>query len=401
MRLTAMEELAINGGQPVRDSFLSYGKQWVNDKDIESVINVLKGEYLTTGPYVKEFEEKVAKYVGVKYAVSVANGTAALHMACFAANINKGDEVIVTPMTFVASVNCILYQGGTPVFADIDPSNYNIDSKEIEKKITTKTKAIISVDFTGQAADMDEIKKIADKYDLIVIEDAAHALGSEYRGKKVGSIADLTAFSFHPVKPITTGEGGMVTTNSEELYHKMMLFRTHGITRDQNYLTQNDEPWYYEQHFLGWNYRISDLQCALGTSQMNRLDDFVNRRRKIVKRYNEAFKELNEIITPFEAEYSNSGWHLYVIRIKPELLKVTRRAIFESLHAENIGVNVHYIPVYYHPYYRELGYKKGICPNAEKLYDEMITLPLFPKMTNEDVEDVIVALKKVLKCYRK
>ena len=396
-----MEKLAILGGKPVRDQYLSYGKQWIDDADTDTVVNVLKGEYLTTGPDVRDFEKKVADYVGAKYAVAVANGTAALHMACFAAGISEGDEVIVTPMTFAASANCVLYQGGKPVFADIDPITYNIDPQEIEKKITSKTKAIIPVDFTGQSVDIDEIKKIADKYNLLIIEDAAHALGSEYKGQKIGSLTDLTEFSFHPVKPITTAEGGMVTTNDESLYQKMMLFRTHGITRDQAQLTQSEGPWYYEQQCLGYNYRLTDLQSALGISQMKRLDEFINRRRDIVKKYDTAFNEIKEITTPFEAEYSNSGWHLYVIRLKLDLLKATRREIFEALQAENIGVNVHYIPVYYHPYYKELGYKKGLCPNAEKLYDEMITLPLFPKMTDQDVNDVITAVNKVINYYRR
>jgi dTDP-4-amino-4,6-dideoxygalactose transaminase len=304
-------------------------------------------------------------------------------------------------MTFAASANCILYQGGTPVFADIDPLTYNIAPKEIQKKITGKTKAIIPVDFTGQAVDMDEISKIAHRHNLLIIEDAAHALGSEYKGKKVGSLADMTEFSFHPVKPITTGEGGVITTNNRELYQKMLLFRTHGITRNETYLTQNHGPWYYEQRYLGYNYRITDVQCALGSSQLDRLDNFITRRREIVAKYNEAFKAIREIATPHEASYSNSGWHLYIIRLRLDLLKVARKEIFQALQAENIGVNVHYIPVYYHPYYQELGYEKGICPKAEKLYAEMITLPLFPKMTADDVADVIAAVTKVIAFYRK
>ncbi|MDR5659780.1 UDP-4-amino-4,6-dideoxy-N-acetyl-beta-L-altrosamine transaminase [Serpentinicella sp. ANB-PHB4] len=396
-----MDKLAILGGTPVRNQNLAYGKQSIDEEDIERVVRVLKGDYLTTGPYVKEFEEKVAKYVGAKYAVAVANGTAALHMACFAAGISKGDEVIVSPITFVASANCVLYCGGTPVFADIDPVTYNIDPKEIEKKITEKTKAIIAVDFTGQAVDLDEIRKIANKHKLFVIEDAAHALGSEYKGKKVGCLADMTAFSFHPVKPITTAEGGMITTNNKELYEKMMIFRSHGVTRDSSLLKQSDGPWYYEQLELGYNYRITDVQCALGSSQIEKIDDFIRRRRQIVSRYNQAFQNLKEITTPFEAAYSNSGCHIYVIRIKPKLLNATREDIFRALKAENVGVNVHYIPVYLHPYYRELGYSVGLCPNAERLYDEIITLPLFPKMTDQDIVDVINAVKKVIDYYSK
>lgn len=396
-----MEKLAVFGGKPVRNNYLAYGRQTIDDEDIQSVVNVLKGDYLTTGPYVKEFEEKVAEYVGSKYAVAVSNGTAALHMACFAAGIKDGDEVIVSPMTFAASANAVLYCGGTPVFADIDPVTYNIDPEKIEEKITDKTKAIIPVDFSGQSVDMDRIKKIANEHELIIIEDAAHALGSEYKGRKVGSQADMVEFSFHPVKPITTAEGGIVTTNNEALYKKMMLFRTHGITRDFEVLQENHGAWYYEQQALGYNYRLTDVQSALGTSQMDKIEGFINRRREIVRLYNDAFKDLKEIVTPFESEFSNSGWHIYVIKIKPELLKVTRKEIFEALQAENIGVNVHYLPVYLHPYYRNLGYEKGLCPNAEELYDNMITLPLFPSMTNEDVNDVLTAVNKVIDYYRK
>jgi perosamine synthetase len=393
--------IAIDGGSPIRESYLAYGKQWIDDKDIERVIEVLKGDYLTTGPYVKEFEDKVASYVGAKYAVAVCNGTAALHMACYAAGITTGDEVLVPAMTFAASSNCALYCGGIPVFVDIDPKTYNIDLKDLESKITEKTKAIIPVDFTGQSVDMDRIMEIADKFGLIVIEDGAHALGSEYKGKKVGTGAHMTEFSFHPVKPITTGEGGVVVTDNKEFYEKMMLFRTHGITRNNELMTCNEGPWYYEQIDLGYNYRITDLQCALGTSQMNRVDDFVNKRREIVSIYNEALKEVHEIVTPYEEEFSNSGWHIYVIKLKLQKLKVGRKEIFQALIAENIGVNVHYLPVYLHPYYQKLGYKKGLCPNAEQLYEGMITLPLFPKMEQKDIEDVINAVKKVIEFYKK
>lgn len=396
-----MNKLAVLGGRPIRQDYLSYGKQTVDDADIQAVVNVLKGDYLTTGPFVKEFEEKVADYVGAKYAVAVANGTAALHMACFAAGIEEGDEVIVTPMTFAASANAVLYCGGTPVFTDIDPRTYNIDPEKIEEKITSKTRAIMPVDFSGQSVDMDKIEAIAIKHNLTIIEDAAHALGSEYKGKKIGSQADMVEFSFHPVKPVTTAEGGVITSNNEELYKKMIMFRTHGITRDRDLLHQNHGSWYYEQQYLGYNYRLTDVQSALGTSQMKKIDKFINRRREIVKQYNDAFKDLDEITTPFEAEFSNSGWHIYVIKIKPNLLTATRKGIFDALQAENIGVNVHYLPVYLHPYYQELGYKKGLCPLAEELYESMITLPLYPSMTDRDVDDVVNAMLKVIAYYRK
>lgn len=396
-----MNELAINGGVPVRDKFLSYGRQCIDEKDIESVIEVLKSDYLTTGPKVKEFEEKVAKYLGVKYAVAVSNGTAALHTACFAAGIKKGDEVLVSALTFAASSNCVLYCGGKPVFVDVDPKTYNIDVNKIEEKITERTKAIIAVDFAGQSVDIDKIRKIADKYNLILIEDGAHALGAEYKGKKVGTYADMTEFSFHPVKPVTTGEGGIIVTNSKDYYEKMILFRSHGITRNKDLMTESQGPWYYEQIELGYNYRITDIQCALGISQLDKIDDFLNKRRNIVKKYNSEFSKIKEINIPFEDKFSNSGWHIYVIVLNLDKLKVSRKEIFEALQAENIGVNVHYLPVYLHPYYKNLGYKKGECMVAEDLYERMLTLPLFPSMTDKDVEDVINAVKKVINYYKR
>lgn len=396
-----MNKLAINGGTPVRDTYLAYGKQKIDEDDINSVVKVLKGDYLTTGPIVSEFENSVAKYVGTKYAVAVSNGTAALHMACYATGISEGDEVLVPAITFAASSNCVLYCGGKPVFIDVDPKSYNIDINKIKEKITNKTKAIIPVDFAGQSVDMDSILKIAEEYNLIVIEDAAHALGSEYKNEKVGSKAHMTEFSFHPVKPITTGEGGVVVTNSKELYEKMILFRSHGITRNSDLMIENQGPWYYEQIDLGYNYRLTDIQSALGLSQIKKLDDFIFKRREIVNKYNEAFRALKEIVTPFENEYSKSGHHIYVLLLNLDKLKCGRKEIFEALQAENIGVNVHYLPVYLHPYYKKLGYKKGECPVAEDIYNRMITIPLFPSMSDKDIKDVIEAVKKVLNYYRK
>ena len=394
--------LAINGGKSVREKYLAYGRQWIDEEDIKAVVETLKSDYLTTGPKVAEFEEKIAKYVGAKHAVAVSNGTAALHAACFVAGIKEGDEVITTPLTFAASANCILYQGATPVFADIDSKTYNIDINDIERKITDKTKAIIPVDFTGQSVELDDIFKLAKKHNLIVIEDAAHGLGTEYKGKKVGGISHMTTFSFHPVKHITTGEGGVITTNDEELYIKLLLFRTHGITRDKNLLKNKKEgSWYYEQLELGYNYRITDVQCALGISQLEKIDRFIVRRRKLVEKYNEHLSRIQGLIIPYESDYSNSSWHLYVIQLELEKFRVGRKEIFEALKAENIGVNVHYIPVYYHPYYQKMGYKQGLCPNSEKLYERMITLPLFPKMNDKDLQDVVNAVDKVLTYYRK
>lgn len=393
--------IAIIGGEPASKKFIPYGKQIIEEDDIEMVINALKGDFITTGPYVKQFESEIANYVGAKYAVAVSNGTAALHTACYAAGIKEGDEVIVTPMTFAASANCILYMGAKPVFVDIDDKTYNIDYKLLEEKITEKTKAIIPVDFTGQPANMDEINKIAKKYKLVVIEDGAHSLGSEYKGKKVGTLADMTEFSFHPVKPITTGEGGVVVTDNEEFYKKMIIFRSHGITRDKNLMIDYHGPWYYEQIGLGYNYRITDIQCALGISQLKKIDKFLNRRRNIAYYYNKNFSNLPQVTIPFIEEDVKSGWHLYVLRLNLNMLKVGRKEIFEALIAENIGVNVHYIPIYYHPYYQKLGYRKGICPKAERLYEEILSLPIHPSMTDEDVENVVKAVKKVIEYYSK
>jgi len=390
---------AMAGGSPVREEYLPYSQQWLDEEDITAVVEVLRSDYLTTGPTIQEFENKFADYVGAKYAVAVANGTAALHAAVFASGIGPGDEVITTPMTFAASANCVLYQGGKPVFADILEDTYNIDPAEVEKKITTLTKAVIPVHFTGQPVDLDEIHRIARKYNLIVIEDAAHALGAEYKGKKIGGLSDMTIFSFHPVKHITTGEGGMVTTNNRELYEKLLLFRNHGITRDKDKLTADEGPWYYEMQALGYNYRLTDLQAALGIKQLAKCPAFLELRRKYVEVYNEAFKNIEEIITPFERPDVLSAWHIYVIQLRTEKLSVGRKEIFAALRAEKIGVNVHYLPVYLHPYYRGLGYAKGLCPKAENLYDRIITLPLFPKMTEEDVENVIRAVKKVIGYY--
>lgn len=370
---------------------IPYGRQTIEDDDIDSVIEVLKSDYLTTGPKIAEFEKSVADYVGAKYAVAISNGTSALHAACFAAGIGPGDEVITTPITFAASSNCVLYCGGTPVFADIDPKTYNIDPDDIRKKITDKTKAIIAVHLAGQPCDMDEIHKIAKENNLIVIEDGAHALGSVYKGKKVGSLSDMTTFSFHPVKPITTGEGGMIVTDNEEFYKKMVLFRSHGITRDEAMMTRNDGPWFYQQFELGFNYRITDIQCALGCSQMKKLDRFLAKRKEIVLRYNEAFADCENIVTPYQLPETESGWHLYIVQVK----NCDRKQIFEALRDKGIGVNVHYIPVYMHPYYQEHGYKDVHCKNAEEVYSHIISLPLYPGLTEEQQRYVIDTLKSL------
>lgn len=390
--------------------YIPYGRQSIDDADIEAVVKVLKSDYLTTGPAVEAFEKKVADYVGAKYAVAVSNGTAALHVACLAAGIGEGDEVITTPITFAASANCVLYCGGTPVFADIDPDTYNISPEELEKKITSRTKAIIPVHYTGQPCDMDAILEIAHKHDLLVVEDGAHALGAVYKGKKIGSIADMTCFSFHPVKPVTTGEGGMIVTDNEELYRRLALYRSHGITRDKDMMQQYEEQlqqssdpalqeaadmlrgdvidpggWYYQQLELGYNYRITDISCALGASQMDKLDRFLERRRQIAKKYDEAFADIPQIKTPWQQEGCQSGWHLYMI----QTMERSRREVFDGLRQAGIGVNVHYIPVYRHPYYQRNGYAGVHCLNAEAFYERVISLPIFPGLTGQQQDYVI------------
>lgn len=387
--------------QPVRSTLLPYGQQWLDEQDIEAVVKVLRGDFVTQGPAIQTFERKVAEYVGAQYAVAFANGTAALHGACFAAEIGRGDEVITTPITFLASSNCVLYQGGTPVFADIDMDTYNVDPAEIESKITERTKAIIAVDFTGQPVEIDRISMLAHDRNLVLIQDAAHSLGASYAGRKIGSWADMTMFSFHPVKHVTTGEGGIITTDDERYYERLLLFRSHGMTREPEKLTRTDGPWYYEMQELGYNYRMTDMQAALGASQMDKLDDFIARRREIAASYNEFFSKLPGLVVPKQHPTVESSWHLYVIRWLPEYFAADRRAIFEALRAENIGVNVHYIPVYFQPYYRNLGFQPGLCPNAEEYYNTAITLPLFPKMTDRDVADVLAAVKKVYDLFSK
>jgi len=393
-----VEQLAINGGKPVRSSILPYGHQWIDEEDIASVVEVLRSDWITQGPKVDEFETRMAEYCGAKYAVAVSSGTAALHAACSVAGISKGDEAITTPITFAATANVVVYCGGKPVFADIREDTLNIDVEEIKKKLSPRSKVILPVDFAGHPADLDEIKAVAREGNLTVIEDACHALGAEYKGRKIGNLSDMTILSFHPVKHITTGEGGMILTDSEEYYNKLRVFRHHGIIKDN----PDMGPWYYEIADPGYNFRITDFQCALGISQLKKLDSFVERRREIAARYNEAFAGMEEIITQPDSADVKAAYHIYVIQIRTELLKVGRKEIFEALRAENIGVNVHYVPVHLHPFYqRVFGYKKGDYPTAEKYYDRAITLPIFPMMEEEDIENVIRAVQKVIRYYRR
>lgn len=406
-----MEKLAIDGGTPVRKTPIYYGHQFVDSDDVEAVVKVLKSDYLTCGPAVTELEKRLCGITGAGYAAAVSNGTAALHAACYAAGIENGDEVITTPMTFAASANCVLYMGAKPVFADIDPCTYNISPESIEKKISGRTKAVIAVDFTGQAAQLDEIREICHRHQLQFIEDGAHSIGTAYKGKSVGSIADLTTFSFHPVKTVTGGEGGAVLTNDRRLYEKLLLFRTHGITRNKSFMDLDSkletdgrrtlEGWYYQQVDLGYNYRLTDIQAALITSQLDKLSRFKAVREKIVKRYNDAFADFPGLVLQKEIEESDTVRHIYLLQLDLQSLKVGREEIYAALKAENVCCNVHYIPVYYFPYYQNLGYRKGLCPNAEKLYERILTIPLYPAMTDEDVDSVIAAVKKVVGFYLK
>lgn len=397
-----MDKLAILGGQPVRTMPLSYGRQYIDDEDIAAVTETLKSDYLTCGPKITGLEEKLCQVTGAKYAVAVCNGTAALHLAAIAAGFGEGDEVIVSSITFAASANCVLYCGARPVFADIDPETYNIDPAAVEKLITPHTRGIVAVDFTGQSVEHEALREICVRHNLILIEDAAHAIGTRYNGRPVGSIADMTCFSFHPVKTVTAGEGGAVTTNDERLYRRLLRLRTHGITRSPEEMEHpTDALWYNEQVELGFNYRMTDFQAALLGSQLGKLSMFVARRKEIVKRYEAAFSEMPELFVQKEIKGSDTARHLYILRLKPELLKCDRRQFFDALHAENIYSQVHYLPVYWHSYYEKLGYGKGLCPNAEKYYAEVCSLPLYYALTDGDVEDVIRAVKKLVAYYRK
>jgi perosamine synthetase len=397
--LVSVQTLAINGGSPVRETLLPYGRQTVDEADIDAVVEVLRSDWLTTGPKVAKFEEDFAERVGVEHAVSFTSGTAALHAAAFAAGLKSGDEAITTPMTFAATANCILYQNATPIFADVSPDTLNLDPEDVESKINPQVRAIFAVDYAGHPADLDAVIELAKRKGLLVIEDACHALGAEYRGRSVGGIADMTVFSFHPVKHITTGEGGMVTTNDSKLAETLRRFRNHGISSDARQ-RQSAGQWHYEMVLLGFNYRLPDIACALGIEQLKKLDAGLARRREIAARYTAAFSRIPGIIPPAVRAEVNPAWHLYPIRLEPAALRSDRAQFFRALRAENIGVNVHYIPVHLHPYYRErFGYRGGEFPLAEDAYSRLISLPMFHGMTDRDAEDVIDAVRKVANFY--
>lgn len=390
------QDLAINGGSPVRATLLPYGRQSVDEAEIQAVVDVLRSDWLTTGPKVTEFEEAFAARVGAAHAVSFSSGTAALHGAAFAAKLRAGDEAITTPLTFAATPNCVLYQGATPVFADVCPDTLNIDPEQVERRITPKARAILPVDYAGHPANLDVIRKIAADRGLIVIEDACHAMGAQYCGRNVGSIADMTVFSFHPVKHITTGEGGMVTTHNPKFAETLRQFRNHGISSEARQ-RQSAGQWHYEMVLLGFNYRLPDIVCALGIEQLKKLDANLARRREIAAVYTKAFQDTPGVIPPAVLPGTNPAWHLYPIRLAPG---IDRAQVFRAFRAENIGVNVHYIPVHLHPYYRDcFGYKGGEFPVAEDAYARLISLPMFHGMRDQDVADVVTAVRKVLSHY--
>ena len=390
------ELLAIHGGSPIREALLPYGRQSIDESDIQAVVETLRSDWLTTGPKVAEFEEAIAARVGAKYAVSFSSGTAALHGAAFASGLQAGDEAITSPLTFAATANCVLYQGATPVFADVLEDTLNLDPELAAARITARTKAILPVDYAGHPVDLDSFLQMADQRGLIVIEDACHALGAEYRGRRVGSVAHMTVFSFHPVKHLTTGEGGMVTTDNPLFAETLRRFRNHGISSSARQ-RQSTGQWHYEMVLLGFNYHLTDIACALGLGQIKKLEANLARRRQIAARYDAEFREAPGVLPPQTRLDVNPAWHLYPVRLDLSKHSADRGEVFRALRAENIGVNVHYIPVHLHPYYRDrFGYKGGEFPVAEAAYKCLISLPMFHGMTDGDVGDVVRALGKVL-----
>src|SRR6266478_4916571 len=399
MPTTSQEVLAIDGGTPVRKTLLPYGRQYISEDDIQAVTDVLRSDWLTTGPKVAEFEEALAAWVGAKYAVAFSSGTAALHGAAFAAGLKPGDEAITSPLTFAATANCVLYQGARPVFADVSPDTLNLDPDRFAESITPKTRAVLPVDYAGHPADLDPILAFAERHGLTVIEDACHALGAEYHGRRTGSIAHMTVFSFHPVKHLATGEGGMVTTDRADLAESLRRFRNHGISSDARQ-RQASGQWHYKMVLLGFNYRLTDIACALGLSQLKKLGANLARRREIAARYTAAFQDLPGVVPPNVRQDVKSAWHLYPIRVDAAQLSADRGQLLHALRSENIGVNVHYLPVHLHRYYRDqFGYQGGEYPVAERAYEQLISLPMFSGMSEQDVKDVLAAVRKVTTHY--
>lgn len=391
--------LAIKGGTPVRNTWLPYGRQSISDDDIAAVVNVLRSDWLTQGPNIAEFEKSVANACGVKHAVAVSNGTAALHAAYYAAGIEPGDNIVTSGMTFAATANAALYLGATPQFADVDPQTGNICPKSAAKLINKNTKAIVGIDYSGHPCDIDELQALADQAGVMFIVDGAHSLGATYKGKPTGGLASMTTFSFHPVKTVTTGEGGMILTNDPKLAHKLQLFRTHGIEKDPQHLSKVEGPWYHEQQYLGFNYRLCDIQAALGTSQMKRLQQFVQRRREIAARYRQHLSNSKCFSPTIEKPFVESAYHLFPVLVNEQHLD--RKTAVEALHAENIGVQVHYIPTYQHPYYQQQfgDIWSAQCPNTNNFYNRQFGLPMFPGMSDADIDDVLKALDKLEQAF--
>ena len=394
--MTRREEPATHGSEPAHQNTLPYGRQWLDEDDIAAVVKVLRSDWLTTGPKVAEFERAFAEFVGAKESVAVCNGTAALHAAMYALSIGPGDEVIVPPMTFAASANCVVYQGGTPIFADVEPDTLLLDAQQVEARITPRTKAIVAVDYAGQPCDYDRLRPIAVRHGLKLVADACHALGASYKGRPVGTLADLSAFSFHPVKHITTGEGGMISTDDPDLARRMRVFRNHGITTDHRQREQQGS-WFYEMVDLGFNYRLTDVQCALGLSQLRKLPAWVARRREIARQYDAAFAGMPAVQPLAVRPDVVHAYHLYMVQVKSRGLGLSRAQVFAALRAAGIGVNMHYIPVHLHPFYRQrFGTGPGLCPVAEQAYEELITLPMFPAMRDQDVARVVASVSAAL-----
>jgi perosamine synthetase len=375
---------------------IPYGKQSIDDSDIEAVVEVLRSDWLTTGPKVKEFERALADFTGTRHAVAVSNGTAALHSAMFALNIGPGDEVIVPAVTFAATANCVIYQGGTPIFADVHPDTLLIDPADVEEKITARTKAIIAVDYAGQPCDYERLREIAQKHGLMLIADACHALGAQFRNRRVGSLADITVFSFHPVKIITSGEGGMLTLDSNDMNDRLQRFRNHGINSDFR-TRETLGTWHYEMVELGYNYRMTDLQSALGLNQLRKLSQFLNRRHQIASIYDKTFAR-DDWINPLAVKKEVfHAYHLYVVRVDFESAGISRSDAFQQLRKKGVGVNVHYLPVYLHPYYQnKFGTRAGFCPIAESITRQILSLPIHPEMSEADVESVVRAVRETI-----
>lgn len=391
---------AIAGGKPVREEFLPPFRPNIGKEEIEEVIDTLKSDWITTGPKTHEFEEKFRKYIGCKHAIAVNSCTAGLHLSLVAIDIKEGDEVITTPFTFAATSNVIIHQRAKPVFVDIDEETYNINPYEIDKVISDKTKAILPVHYAGHPCEMDEIIKIAKEHDLVIIEDAAHAIGAFYRGKKIGNIGNFTAFSFYATKNITTSEGGMITTNDDEIADKLRILSLHGISKDAWKRYSSEGSWYYEILYPGYKYNMTDIQASIGIHQLNKIEEMQKKREEIAKVYNEEFEKIDEIIEPKVKSYVRHAWHLYPIRIKN--LKINRDKFIEALKAENIGTSVHFIPIHLHPYYRNrFNFKEDDFPVAEKVYKSILSLPLYPKMEQDDIMDVVKAIKRIVKYYRR